>query len=134
MGKVYRDQYDKRIGGVCGGLAQYFQFDSSFIRLIFVLLAIVTGGLFLLVYLLCWLIFPKGPKSYVEATYKKLYRSRRDRRIAGLCGGFGQYFKVDSNFIRLGIVIIMFITGIVPILVAYLIGIAIVPEEPLRKR
>lgn len=131
MKRITRDRFDKKIAGVCGGLAQYFRLDSSIIRLIFIALSVLTGGLFFLVYLICWWLFPLGPRYYVEATYKKLYRSRRNRYLAGICGGFGKYFKIDPNIFRLGFLVLLFITGILPILIAYIIGVVIIPEEPI---
>jgi phage shock protein PspC (stress-responsive transcriptional regulator) len=129
MKRLYKDRFDKKVGGVCGGLAQYFQVDASIIRLAFILLALVTWGAFIFVYLILWAILPLGPKSYVEANYKKLYRSRSDRRFAGVCGGLGKYFKIDSNIIRLVFIILLFITGFFPMMVAYIVAIGIIPEE-----
>lgn len=52
---------DKMIGGVCGGIAAYFNVDPTLVRLIAVVLALVGGG-GILAYLLAWLIMPKpGP-------------------------------------------------------------------------
>lgn len=130
MKRLYRDRFDKKVAGVCGGLGQYLQFDSTWIRIIFILLTIFTGGIFLLIYLLMWAIVPLGPRAYVVAHYKKLYRSRRDRKIAGICGGLGAYFKIDSNIIRLIVVVLLFVTGIFPILIAYFLAMIIIPEQP----
>jgi len=55
--KLFRSVDDNIIAGVCGGLAKYFQIDSSLIRIIFVLLAI-GGGSGLLIYLILWLVIP----------------------------------------------------------------------------
>jgi phage shock protein C len=55
--KLYRSQNDKMIGGVCGGLANYFNWDSSIIRLLFTLLFLL-GGHGLLVYLILWIVMP----------------------------------------------------------------------------
>lgn len=49
---------DKMIGGVCGGLAAYFNVDPTLVRIIAVVLALVGGG-GILAYLLAWLIMPK---------------------------------------------------------------------------
>jgi len=52
------------LGGVCGGLAEYFDLDVSLIRLIFVGLALLTAILpMVLFYLVAWLIIPLEPKS-----------------------------------------------------------------------
>ncbi len=62
---------------------------------------------------------------------KKLYRSRTDRIIGGLCGGAGEYLNVDANAIRLVYTIITVLTGVFPGIIAYILGIFIVPSEPL---
>jgi phage shock protein C len=54
---------DKMIGGVCGGIAAYFNVDPTLIRIIAVVLALVGGG-GILAYLLAWIIMPKpGPAA-----------------------------------------------------------------------
>ena len=52
---------DSRIGGVCGGIAQYLGVDPTVTRLVWVALSIVPGGLVggVLAYLLAWIIIPK---------------------------------------------------------------------------
>lgn len=52
---------DKKLGGVCGGLAEYLQVDATVVRLIWVALSVVPGGLVggVLAYLLAWIIIPK---------------------------------------------------------------------------
>ncbi len=60
---------------------------------------------------------------------KKLYRSNRDRRIAGICGGLAEYSGVDSNLIRLGLILVALATGGLPVLITYIIGWAILPEK-----
>lgn len=129
MRRLYKDRFDKKVGGVCGGLAQYFHLDASIIRLLFILLTLLTGGIFIIVYIILCAILPLGPKSYIEANYKKLYRSRTDRRLAGICGGLGKYFRIDSNIIRLIFVVLLFVTGFFPMAIVYIIAIGIIPEE-----
>jgi phage shock protein C len=55
--KLYRSKTDKFLGGVCGGLGQYLGVDSSFVRIIFLLLMFGTG-IGLLLYILLWVIVP----------------------------------------------------------------------------
>ncbi|MCH9617116.1 MAG: hypothetical protein SP4CHLAM5_04680 [Chlamydiia bacterium] len=129
MRRIYRERFDKKLAGVCGGLAQYFQLDASIIRILWVLLTFLSGGIFLLIYLLCWLILPLGPKAYVVANYKRLYRSKRDKRISGICGGCGKFFKIDSNILRLIFVVVTFFS-FGTMVVLYIIGTYIIPEEP----
>ena len=53
---------DKKIAGVCGGIAEYFNVDPTLIRVIAVVLALIGGG-GLIAYLLAWVIMPKGSSS-----------------------------------------------------------------------
>jgi phage shock protein C len=61
---------------------------------------------------------------------KRLYRSRTDRMIAGICGGMGEVYGIDPTLIRLGLVFLGLATAVVPIVVAYIIGIIIIPLGP----
>ncbi len=61
---------------------------------------------------------------------KRLYRSKKDKKIAGICGGLGAYLDADPTLIRLILILLCFVTGIVPIGLTYLIGWAIIPENP----
>lgn len=56
--KIVRSSTDLIVAGVCGGLADYFQIDSSLVRIIFILL-VICGGSGLWIYLILWLIFPQ---------------------------------------------------------------------------
>ncbi|PXV88347.1 phage shock protein C (PspC) family protein [Lachnotalea glycerini] len=57
---------------------------------------------------------------------KKLYRSRTNRLICGVCGGLGEYMNVDPTIIRLLLALLCFTgTGIV----AYIIAAIIIPDE-----
>ncbi|MFC2054119.1 PspC domain-containing protein [Chloroflexota bacterium] len=58
--KLYRSRDDRMIGGVCGGLGEFFDIDPTLIRLLFVLLTIF-GGSGVLVYLVMLLIVPEEP-------------------------------------------------------------------------
>ncbi|MBO5227971.1 MAG: PspC domain-containing protein [Lachnospiraceae bacterium] len=59
---------------------------------------------------------------------KKLYRSRNDRVIAGICGGLGKFLNLDSTVIRLILAILCIIGG--SGLLIYIIAALIIPEEP----
>lgn len=56
--RLYRTQHDRMIGGVAGGLADYFDIDPVLVRLLWVVIAIFTGGAAVLVYILLWIIVP----------------------------------------------------------------------------
>ncbi len=58
--RLYRSHKEKMIGGVCGGLAEYFDIDPVFIRILFVV-AVFAGGSGILAYIICWIIIPGQP-------------------------------------------------------------------------
>lgn len=62
--RLYRSTNSKMIGGVCGGIAEYFDLDASLIRLAAILL-LFLGGMSLLVYVLLWIVIPRRP-NYVK--------------------------------------------------------------------
>lgn len=61
MKRLYLSATDKKIGGVCGGIGEYFDRDPTLIRIIFVLLVFLSLGFAILAYLAMWLIMPKRP-------------------------------------------------------------------------
>jgi len=67
--KLYRSNSDKMIGGVCAGIGEYFDIDSTLVRLAFVLLSLAYGG-GIIVYIVCTLVIPERPEDeiYVKAT------------------------------------------------------------------
>lgn len=56
--KLYRDPEDKYIGGIAAGLGHYFKIDATWIRLIWLFLALFSGGVFTLIYILFWILVP----------------------------------------------------------------------------
>ncbi|MBV8388220.1 MAG: PspC domain-containing protein [Mucilaginibacter sp.] len=58
--KLYRDEFHRKIAGVCAGLAEYFNIDVVIVRVIFVLALIFHGG-GLLIYIIFWIVLPKKP-------------------------------------------------------------------------
>ena len=58
--KLYRDEYHKKIAGVCAGLAEYFNIDVAIVRVVFVLALIFHGGGGL-IYIIFWIVLPKKP-------------------------------------------------------------------------
>jgi phage shock protein C len=58
--KLWRSRYNKKIAGVCGGLATYFSVDPFWMRLIFIIFLLAGGSAFL-VYVIMWLLIPLEP-------------------------------------------------------------------------
>ncbi|MEF8835312.1 MAG: PspC domain-containing protein [Candidatus Thermoplasmatota archaeon] len=62
MKRLYRSGKDKLLGGVCGGIGEYFGIDPMIVRIIWVILAIASLGTALLVYIILWIFIPRNPK------------------------------------------------------------------------
>lgn len=60
--RLYRSSKDRIIGGVCGGIAEYFNTDPTIVRLLFVLLLLASFGTAVFGYLIAWVIIPRNPK------------------------------------------------------------------------
>jgi len=61
---------------------------------------------------------------------KKLYRSREDVMVAGICAGVAEYFKQDPTIWRIGFVLLLILTGLMPGLLIYILAWVIVPVRP----
>ena len=66
-----------------------------------------------------------------EAEPRKLFRSRTDRSIAGICGGLAEFFHVDTTVLRLITLFLILFGGLS--IWAYIILWIVIPEEPARK-
>ena len=58
---------------------------------------------------------------------KKLYRSRNDKKLCGVCGGLADYFGLDVNIIRVAAIVSVFFCGLG--LVAYIAAAFLIPEQ-----
>lgn len=199
--RLYRSKSDRFIGGVCGGIAEYFNIDSNVVRILFVL-SIFFGGLGIILYIAALIIVPENPSQEArppqhiinntlfwgivlvvlgavllfkeldlfdffsirnlpwstiwaifliavgvillvthsrtrsegdegeeEGEYRlNIYRSRTDRKVAGVCGGLAKYFNVDSSLVRLGWILATLASAGLGILI-YILFIFVFPEE-----
>ncbi len=208
--RLYKSSTDKMLGGVCGGVAEYFQVDSTLVRLAFIFLLFLGGSGFLL-YLVGLIIMPRNPaepagakpppEKKVEAGKiwgivlisvgaliflsnigfpfwhdwwhlpwgialplilvaagialllsrkgagggaapagegqfvkpsgngsTRLFRSRTDSKLFGICGGIGTYLNTDPTIVRILFIIATFASAGLMILL-YLIMAIVVPLE-----
>jgi phage shock protein PspC (stress-responsive transcriptional regulator) len=199
--KLYRSQENRMIGGVCGGMAEYFTIDPNLMRLLFIVLTFV-GGSGILIYIASLIIIPNNPDQTISEkseriikdkalfwgslliviglfllfrqlglfysfhfwqvpwqsvwavifiiigvillfnktrsdetedvnsdSEKKLYRSRKQKMISGVCGGLSEYFEIDVSVVRILWVIGTLLSIGLGIL-AYVIMLIIFPEQP----
>ena len=61
---------------------------------------------------------------------RKLYLSRKYKKIFGVCGGIGEAYDIDPTLVRLIVVFLCLATGVAPLLLTYLAAWIIVPKKP----
>ncbi|MXZ70053.1 MAG: PspC domain-containing protein [Acidobacteria bacterium] len=134
--QLRRSLVDRRIGGVCGGIARYLDTDPVFIRVLWLGLTVagLLGlgiGIFLGVfaYIVCWLIVPEaeeGSEPIVQGV-RRLERSSTDIKLAGVCGGIASFFGVDPSAVRVLWVLLTLCTLLIGGLLIYLTAWIIMP-------
>jgi phage shock protein PspC (stress-responsive transcriptional regulator) len=95
--RLFRNENDKILGGVCSGLANYLNIDPVISRIIFGL-SFFVGGLGFLAYIILWIVVPS--KSLYTNIKKRLYRSVDDRMIGGVAGGLASYLDTKVFWVR----------------------------------
>ena len=61
MRKLYRSSRDKKIFGICGGLAEYFGVDTTLLRVLLIIVAVFSAGSVILVYIIAGFVIPREP-------------------------------------------------------------------------
>lgn len=65
----------------------------------------------------------------VKKNTKKLYRSSKDKIVAGVFGGLGEYLNVDPTILRLSWILITVFTGFIPGIIVYILAAVVIPRE-----
>ncbi len=68
--RLYRSRTQKKIAGVCGGIAEYFQVDVTLVRLLALLLFFTGGGL--LIYIIAAIVIPEEPVAHMNSNSLKI--------------------------------------------------------------
>ncbi|CAN5294160.1 hypothetical protein BH09BAC2_BH09BAC2_03880 [soil metagenome] len=87
--RLYRDENSRLLGGVCSGIAAYFNIEPIIVRLVF-----IFSGIGFIAYLLLWAFVP-GSNTVQNGVKKRLYRNPDNKFIAGVCSGLASYFNVN---------------------------------------
>jgi phage shock protein C len=131
--KLFRRSARGRIAGVCAGIAEYLDADVTVVRLLWIILSIVPGGLVggLIAYVAAWAVMPDTSAPEVSETgARRLTRSVNDRKLAGVCGGIAEYLAVDSTAVRVAWIVLTVVPGAIVLgLVAYVVGWFIMPTS-----
>jgi len=139
--KLVRDTKRKLIGGVCAGIAHYFNTDPLLVRLVFLFFFLglpVGGGIIgdgaedifgpisgfiFIVYIACWVAFPGSTTLEEDVNLKKFYRDPDKKVVGGVAAGVAAYFGIDLGVVRFAWVlsILLFGSGLLLYIVLWLI-------------
>jgi phage shock protein PspC (stress-responsive transcriptional regulator) len=92
--RLYRDENHKVLGGVCAGLANYFNLDRIIVRILFIIFSFGFGFGFI-VYLILWVAIPSSATTVIGSARKRLFRDPDNKLIGGVCSGLAAYFGVN---------------------------------------
>ena len=126
-----RDLSNKKLGGVASGIANYFEVDPIWVRVIllvgfFGLIPLLYVGNFVFwAYVICWIAIP-GEINLEAKSYRKFYRDPEKKVIGGVMAGIAAYTGWDIGLLRILAVISLFFFGSGA--VAYIFILAISPE------
>jgi phage shock protein PspC (stress-responsive transcriptional regulator) len=95
--RLYRDEQNKVLGGVCSGIANYLSLDPILVRVLWILLF----GISFFAYLLLWIAVPSSSEKEVGGVRKRLFRDIDHKVIGGVCAGLSKYFGVKVIIVRL---------------------------------
>jgi phage shock protein PspC (stress-responsive transcriptional regulator) len=101
--RIYRSNTDKVIGGVCGGLGEYFGIDPTWVRVLFVL-SIFANGVGVIAYLIGWIVIPR--QSEVIAGAEETEDGMATAQSAGATEQAGTPAKRGSGFLP-GIILVI---------------------------
>jgi phage shock protein PspC (stress-responsive transcriptional regulator) len=93
--KLFRDENHKLVGGVCSGIANYFDIDIVIVRIVFLVL-LFSFGIGFIPYIILWIAVPSSATTVIGSRRKKLYRDNDEKYIAGVCSGIGHYLGINA--------------------------------------
>ena len=95
--RLYRDEQNKILGGVCSGIANYFGLEPLLVRILWVFLV----GVNILGYLILWIAVPSSSAKEVGGVRKRLFRDIDNKLVGGVCAGLSKYFGIRVGIVRL---------------------------------
>jgi phage shock protein PspC (stress-responsive transcriptional regulator) len=95
--RLYRDEQNKVLGGVCSGIANYFGIEPLIVRILWFFLI----GVNILGYLILWIAVPSTSIKEVGGVRKRLFRDIENKVIGGVAAGLSKYFGIQVWIVRI---------------------------------
>ncbi|GAB3013974.1 hypothetical protein GCM10027051_16590 [Niabella terrae] len=96
--RLYRDESNKILGGVCSGLANWLNMDPTVVRVLFAIVSFGGFGSGIFIYIGLWIFLPARNMEVYQG--RKMYRDPDNKWFGGVAGGMGAYFNMNPNIIR----------------------------------
>ena len=107
--QLFRSKINRKVSGVCGGIAEYFDIDPVIIRVIFVVTTL-CWGFGLLIYIILWIVVPSAPMN-IESVYEKKTQDTQEKRFENTSSSENRSHKGRTIggilLILLGVLILM---------------------------
>ena len=94
--RLYRDEQNKVLGGVCSGIANYFNLDPLLVRILWIFLI----GVNIFGYIILWIAVPSSSVKEVGGVRKRLFRDIDNKVIGGVAAGLSKYFGIQVWIVR----------------------------------
>ncbi len=92
--RLFRDENHKIVGGVCSGVANYFDIDIAIVRVVFLIL-LFSFGIGFIPYIILWIAVPSSATTVIGSRRKKLYRDIDEKYVGGVASGIANYFGIN---------------------------------------
>ncbi len=76
---------------------------------------------------------PRYDEYNTSPNPKKLYRSRADKVIGGVCGGLAERFGWEPTLVRVAALLVVFLSGGAGLVIGYILAMLIIPKEPIGR-
>ncbi len=101
--RLYRDESNKVLGGVCSGIANWLNIDPTIVRVLFAIVSLGGFGAGFIIYVALWMFLPARSMNVYKG--KRMFRDSDNKWFGGVAGGMGAYFNINPNNIRWVLVI-----------------------------
>ncbi|GAB3414979.1 PspC domain-containing protein [Niabella aquatica] len=96
--RLYRDENNKILGGVCSGIANWLNIDPTVVRVLFAIVSFGGFGTGIFIYIALWIFLPARNMNVYKG--KRMFRDPDNKWFGGVAGGMGAYFNINPNTIR----------------------------------
>lgn len=130
MRRFFKSRTDRKICGVCGGIAAAFGIDSTVVRVVLMISMFCSLGTTIVVYFIAALCLKEDDIEVVGGAKPRLCKSRKDKKIFGVCGGIAEYLDIDAFIVRMLFVFAVMFLGFG--IITYLVFAMMLPKESLH--